>query len=84
MSDQLLRSLFPVKWYWTPVESFYSEIILNWLDIEIDANAETKFPMLIKTYGHRRREVVNYFDDTKDRRDAEITLAIYGWSGACI
>ena len=83
MSSLLLGGVLPIRWHWEPIDSFYSEIIVNWFDIEVDINAELKMPLLCQIYGHRRRHIVSYLDESKDRRDAEITFSIYGSPGAC-
>ena len=84
MSDLLLGGMLPRRWSWEPPEWFVSEIILNWLEIEIDVHAYISMPILIQIHGYRRREIVHYFDDTKNRRDFELTHLVYGYPGAMI
>ena len=56
-----LRGIFPVTWVVQPNPIwFYQEVLFNWLDIEIDAHAEEKMPMLRELKGWRNREVHEY------------------------
>lgn len=56
-----LRGIFPVTWKVTPNPIwFYQELIYNWLDIEIDMQAEQKMPELKKVEGWRNREVYDF------------------------
>jgi len=66
------------------LNGFYSEIIVDWLDFEVDQHIEKRLPILRKIYGHQRREVIDWLDMRKDRRDTAITLSIYGDPGACV
>ena len=66
------------------MNGFYSEIVVDWLDLEVDQQIEKRLPILRKIYGHQRREVIDWLDMMKDRRDAEITRSIYGDPGACV
>jgi hypothetical protein len=84
VSEFWLAGCYPRRWRWEPFDSFYSEIIVNWLEIEVDEQAEIRLPVLRQIYGHRRREIVDWFAATKDRRYAETTYALYGSPGACL
>ena len=84
MSNLLLSGLLPRRWHWEPMNGFYSEIIVDWLDLEVDQHIEERLPTLHKIYGHQRREVIDWLDMMKDRRDTEITCSIYGDPGACV
>ena len=66
------------------MNGFCSEIIVDWLDLEVDQQIEERLPILRKIYGHQRREVIDWLDMMKDRRDIEITHSIYGDPGACV
>ena len=66
------------------MNGFYSEIIVDWLDLEVDQHVEERLPSLRKICGHHRREVIDWLDVMKDRRDTEITRSIYGDPGACV
>jgi len=66
------------------MNGFYSEIIVDWLDLEVDQHIEERLPTLRKIYGHQRREVIDWLDMMKDRRDAEIMRSIYDDPGACV
>ena len=66
------------------MNGFYSEIIVDWLDLEVDQHIEERLPTLHKIYGHQRREVIDWLDMMKDRRDAEIMRSIYDDPGACV
>jgi hypothetical protein len=84
VSNLLLSGLLPRRWHWEPMNGFYSEIVLDWLDFKIDQQVEERLPVLRKIYGHQRREVIDWLDMMKDRRDTEITRSIYGDPGACV
>ena len=84
MSNLLLSGLLPRRWHWEPMNGFYSEIIVDWLDLEVDQHIEERLPTLRKIYGHQRREVIDWLDMMKDRRDAEIMRSIYDDPGACV
>ena len=84
MSNLLLSGLLPRRWHWEPMNGFYSEIIVDWLDLEVDQQIEERLPTLRKIYGHQRREVIDWLDMMKDRRDAEIMRSIYDDPGACV
>ena len=84
MSNLLLSGLLPRRWQWEPMNGLWSEIIVDWLDIEVDQHVEERLPILRRLYGHQRREVIDWLDMLKDRRDIEITRSIYGNPGACV
>ena len=84
MSNLLLSGLLPRRWQWEPTNGFWSEIIIDWLDREVDQHVEERLPILHKIYGHQRREVIDWLDMGKYRRDVEITRSIYGNPGACV
>jgi len=66
------------------MNGFYSEIIVDWLDLEVDQHIEERLPTLRKIYGHQWREVIDWLDMMKDGGDTEITRSIYGDPGACV
>jgi hypothetical protein len=84
VSNLLLSGLLPRRWHWEPMNGFYSEIVVDWLDLEVDQHIEERVPILRKIYGHQRREVIDWLDMMKHRRDTEITRSIYGDPGACV
>src|SRR5262249_20438057 len=68
MSDDVFyRSLIPLRWL-APLNPLKYDlvIILNWLDVEIDARAEQKLPLLERIVGHRNHDVYNYVQATND------------------
>jgi len=84
VSNLLLSGLLPRRWHWEPLNGCYSEIVVDWLDLEVDQHIEERLPTLHKIYGHQRREVIDWLDMMKDRRDAEIMRSIYDDPGACV
>lgn len=79
MSDVLLGGLLPRRWHWDPAKVPWIEILVNWQDIELDDQAEVRWPLLQQVVGHRRREVVNYCAGSfSDYWDEEIARSIYG------
>jgi len=50
------------------LNGFYSEIVVDWLDLEVDQQIEKRLPILRKIYGHQRREVIDWLDMMEDRR----------------
>jgi hypothetical protein len=84
VSSLFLSGLLPRRWHWEPINGFCSEIIVDWLDLEVDHQIEERLPALRKIYGHQRREVIDWLDMMKDRRDIEITRLLYGDPGACV
>jgi hypothetical protein len=84
VSNLLLSGLLPRRWHWESMNGFYSEIIVDWLDLEVDQHIEERLPILRKIYGHQRREVIDWLDMMKYRRDFEITYSIYGDLGNCV
>src|SRR5882672_7075963 len=77
---------FP-KWkrlepYWPQSHDIHEILIPYYFDIEVDWNKTNlgfwSLPMLEFLRGHRHREVCNYNNDNRDRRDYEITMKLYG------
>ena len=72
-------SIIPVLWQvepWAPAEV---QIIVNWLEIEIERNAAQRLPLLAEIKGHRNREVHDYiWQWYVERRDEELTELLYG------
>jgi len=69
MSDDTLhRSLIPLRWL-APLNPLKYDLVIfwNWLDVEIDARAEQRLPILQQIVGHRNREVHNYVKATNDQ-----------------
>ena len=57
----LLRSLFPTWWKLPPREVKQEEdIVVDWLEREIDEDKRRKLPSLEVMTGWRNREVFNY------------------------
>jgi len=67
------------------MNGFYSEIIVDWLDLKVDQHIEERLPTLRKIYGHQRCEVIDWLDMMKDRRDTSDALphgrAFFGAAG---
>lgn len=62
-----LGSLLPVKWLPPPREAKYDQqIIVNWLQLEVDPLATSKMPVLNILSGWRNIEVYYYIHDGKD------------------
>ena len=69
MSDDIFyRSLIPLRWL-APLNPLKYDLVIlwNWLDVEIDARAERKLPILKEIVGHRNRDVYNYIKATNDQ-----------------
>lgn len=78
MSDLLFGGLLPRRWHWDPAKVPWIQIVLNWQDIELDDQAEVRWPLLQQVVGHRRREVINYcVESFRHRWDEEIARSIY-------
>jgi len=84
VSNLLLSGLLPRRWHWEPLNGFYSEIVVDWLDLQVDLRIGERLPILRKICGHQRRELIDWLDMMKDRRDIEITHSIYDDQGACV
>ena len=46
MSNLLLSGLLPRRWHWEPLNGFYSEIVVDWLDLEVNQHIEERLPIL--------------------------------------
>jgi hypothetical protein len=59
--DTAFTKLFPT-WYKLPPKerTYQSEIIVNWLQLEVDPSASIKMPILTKLRGWRNVEVWYY------------------------
>ena len=69
MSDDTFhRSLIPLRWL-APLNPLKYDLVIiwNWLDVEIDAEAEQELPILKRIVGHRNRDVYNYIKATNDQ-----------------
>ena len=69
MNDDIFhRSLIPLRWL-APLNPLKYDLVIiwNWLDVEIDARAERKLPILKEILGHRNRDVYNYVRATNDQ-----------------
>lgn len=82
MSDLLLGGMLPRRWTWDPIKAPFIEIIIDWQFVECDPKAEIEMPLLCRIRGHRRREVMSWFDETREYRDALVTQSLYGSPGA--
>ena len=67
MGNLLLSGLLPRRGHWEPMNGFCSEIIVDWLDLEVDQRIEERLPTLRRIYGYQRREVIDWLDMMKDR-----------------
>src|SRR5215471_4337086 len=68
VSNLLLSGLLPRRWHWEPLNGFYSEIVVDWLDLQVDLRIGERLPILRKICGHQRRELIDWLDMMKDRR----------------
>jgi hypothetical protein len=68
MSDDIFRSLIPLRWL-APLNPLKYDLVViwNWLDVEIDARAEQRLPILKEIAGHRNRDVHNYIQATNEQ-----------------
>jgi hypothetical protein len=69
MSDDIFyRSLIPLRWL-TPLNPLKYDLVIiwNWLDVEVDAKAQQRAPILEEIVGHRNRDVHNYIKATNDQ-----------------
>jgi hypothetical protein len=69
MSDDTFhRSLIPLRWL-APLNPLEYDLVIiwNWLDVEIDAEAEQELLILKRIVGHRNRDVHNYLKATNDQ-----------------
>jgi succinate dehydrogenase flavin-adding protein (antitoxin of CptAB toxin-antitoxin module) len=80
MSDLLdWGSLFPQRWEWEKPAPWYVDlVIIDWLEIEVDSQAQQKMPILETLAGHRNWEVYNWLHETREHRAAEISRVIDG------
>jgi hypothetical protein len=68
------RTYTPPSWY----QQCHYFVVYNWLNIEIELNAEQRLPALRQIVGHRNREVYHYVQQLMDFKDRELCLRIYG------
>jgi hypothetical protein len=68
------------KRYWWDVEPpwFIQEVLVNWLDVEVDQMAEQKMPILQQMAGFRNREVHHYVHAFVMDRMARVAAEMYG------
>jgi len=52
--------LFPIRWQTWLNPTGYVEIIVNWLDVEVDQGKIRELPALTTLQGWRNREVYEY------------------------
>jgi hypothetical protein len=83
MTDLLLGGMLPRRWRWDPIKVPFVEIIVDWQLIELDPKAEIGMPLLREIQGHRRREIMDWFEETGPHRDVWIA-EMYGHPGSCI
>lgn len=63
----------------TPIK--YDEVIIvGWLDLEVDARAPERMPILNKLSGHRRRDVYGFIKKTNDDWFNALAVKMYGRS----
>jgi hypothetical protein len=74
-----LGSAFPARYWWDFDPPWYiSEIIVNWLDLEVDQLAEQKMPILQRMAGFRHREVHDYVHAFVLDRMTQVAIEMYG------
>ncbi len=68
MSDEPLGlSIFPRRWIPGALPPpAYVLVYLNWLQHELDAQAEQKWPLLKHIHGWRRIEVIEFLENEPD------------------
>ncbi len=74
----LIPGIIPCIWTVDPWQAVEVEIIINWLDIEIEKHAETRLPLLAQIQGHRNREVRSYIKENIHDWQEIVRLALYG------
>ncbi len=83
--DNAFLKIIPVTYVVRPNEiSVIAEIIINWLDLEVDQHIEEKLPFLRFIGGFRNREVYNYVHTDYHRMLNDLTVSMYGQPGACV
>lgn len=80
MSEFEFGGILPVIWqidhWWQPAEV---QIIVNWLDIEIEKNVELRLPVTAELIGWRNREVRDYIKWCfEDHWYEELAMKLYG------
>lgn len=60
MNDWGFAKLFPAIWRWEKPQSYDQQIIVNWLDLEVDNLAPEQMPILHDLSGWRNREIWEY------------------------
>jgi hypothetical protein len=83
VSDLLLGGLLPRRWHWDPAKIPWIDIILDWQDFELDDKIEDRLLIIRQIHGHRRHEVMDWFEETREHRDMWLAKSIYGLPGAC-
>jgi hypothetical protein len=67
MSDWQFNSIFPVRFWPPPSPAKYDQIVVvNWLQMEVDASAPIKMPILNELTRWRNREVYRWVRDHKE------------------
>jgi len=62
-----VSSIFPLRYVAPlPAPKYDQVVVLDWLDVEIDARAARRMPVLAKLRGHRNREVYQFVNATSD------------------
>lgn len=74
-----MDNILPKSYWWdSDAPWFVQEIIVHWLDLEVDDLAEEKMPILQQMIGFRNREVHDYVHEfVMDRMD-RIAIEMYG------
>ena len=70
--------IIPAIWTVDTWQAVEVEIIINWLDIEIEKHAELRLPALAEIKGHRNREVRSYIKENIHQWQEIARLALYG------
>jgi hypothetical protein len=72
-------TLFPnTHWWEFEPPWFVQEVIVNWLDIEVDNLAEERMPILKEMVGFRNREVHGYVHDFLQSKLDDLAIQMYG------
>jgi len=74
-----IRGIVPGRWIMEPTCPWAEiQIIVNWINIEVDHDVEKRLPILAQIHGHRRREVIAWYNDEwQERHDRLIAKVLY-------
>lgn len=75
-----LRGIVPVPWQIPPWIAVEVQVFTEWLEVEIEAHAEQRLPMLANISGWRNREVHEFVvsDEWREHYNRQVCEALYG------